>query len=1770
MTHQERDPGPEAALETNVAELLKSASPTPVMRAEAKQRVLAALLAKQAATAPRPAAPAAVTRLAGRRPARREAFSLGAVALAAATLGFLMGGDAFSPVIVHENAGRGPKEARLIDGTRVVLDEGARVEERARGSVRLARGGAIFDVVGSETLRVDAAAARVKTRASELVVRAGDGGTRVAVARGRAEVSGAGGETILAAGQQVIVRGDEELAAEAAPRMSHLFGFARKGEGDVFEPQGGPPRRHGTLVARDPRWGAERALDVRDFTLDVHVEDGIARTTIDQTYFNADVRQLEGVYQFPLPHGAAISRLGMYVEGELMEAAVVDRDRGRDIYEGIVYQRRDPALLEWMTGNTFKMRIFPIAGRSEKRIFLSYTQPLERLYDTERLTVPIPRVDVPAAKVRFRVSLANIGDREIHSPSHEISIKTEGQDKVATFEASSHTLGDDFVLSLRSPGEATADVVRSFKAPDGERFVSVRTAAPRAEGPLEVRGPASTEPYVILFDTSASRNEEALWAQRKFVRELVGDLDRETAVTVIAVDHTARVVPGKLTPVGAVDLDDLDRRLIAEGEGAGDSRLDAGLRAAAELLRATGARDGSGTVVYVGDGVVTGGVDEPAKLAALLPETARFAAAAIGDTSDLRLLDAIADARFGVVKQVGFGEDLSHRAFDLVSTLRTPCARDLAAEVVDGDGRPIGGAKAHLRGRRACEGEQIDVIAKLPSDAPAGLGIRVTGRSIGGAFSRTVRVDGAAGSAGYLPRLWAQREIDWLLAQPAREQQKPRVVELALKNVLVTPYTSLLVLENDAMYREFGVEKRSPTGWAVYQAPAKIPVKFEPLGSSAEILDPSWELLHRLPTRVLQEGSLGLSGIGAGGGGRGQGFGSGSGRLGGMHRERPRGDDSRVMKSVAKERGPARRPPPAPPSMLKRRVPVMGPVASASPVAAADMPFQSILTESVALSFGEDGGATGWAGGTGEIDGEFGSKALAGAYPRAFASSYDARFDDLTEIVPALVASPVDHQQEFLAASREVSPGAAEDGALELLRRAARARKPAAYRAWDPAETVSVDGEGRVTWARYESTERVRFDGEHLEATYPELDLRVRRRVGEAAPWLLAASAPFVAPSAEAVAGLRVEVIDLGRGVRISAPVSPPADGEVDLPAIELTFDDQDRVSRVRLVAPGGGARDLFVRYVGDDVVVRTGGGAERTYTRDLANDPRPGVAPASLAPSAVLVEVPVSSPARIDERLKAARAGSDQWRALHHERLAAHAALGDSGGSLEGLRALLAQTGKVTRGELVLGSRGAPRLSDDEAKALFDSLPAGDPVRAAVEAARLTDSTKRRDAYAKLDLPPGALKTFTTARSLFLDLEEGGTVGAKLAARIGAFAEDRRTSPELRYAVVRVASDRARYPDVAVAKGLWAALGRDPALTMVAKRQGALLDPWTKPAESSAMIVSSFDEALDRGMAATVDYQTREIIRRGRGEVGYRFFWSRWQKHLREKGTAEQIIAFVDATAQNLAAPDNTSATLFDGLEPILQRFDEADGVTPAARATLARRLLSMKRTVEAQRILAPLSNRDDAPPEVLDLASSVAEDLGRLEEARHLVQRAIDLSADVEVPMDVVRARYGRLIALSVRRSMLEPQKTGEAITAALDAARRWRREDPDNADVDLTIAAALDRLGRRGEADRQLYSIVDRHPGDGDAWSRVAGSFEARGDLDAALSLWERATSVEATNPTWPLRKAQLLKARGQGGDEAAAKVLLERIVDGKWQDRFNGQVFEARSLLGRDRE
>src|SRR5262249_15723779 len=129
------------------------------------------------------------------------------------------------------------------------------------------------------------------------------------------------------------------------------------------------------------------------------------------------------------------------------------------------------------------------------------------------------------------------------------------------------------------------------------------------------------------------------------------------------------------------------------------------------------------------------------------------------------------------------------------------------------------------------QGEELCAVARLAADgSDLPRSVTITGRLDGKPFTArlpvTVAGDGKEG--GYLPRTWARQEIDRLLALDAKKHQK-KIVELSMQMYVMSPFTSLLVLEDDQMHKRFKIDFGRKDHWALYDYPKKIKVVYEPL-----------------------------------------------------------------------------------------------------------------------------------------------------------------------------------------------------------------------------------------------------------------------------------------------------------------------------------------------------------------------------------------------------------------------------------------------------------------------------------------------------------------------------------------------------------------------------------------------------------------------------------------------------------------------------------------------------------------------------------------------------------------------------------------------------------------------------------------------------------------------------------------------------------------------------------------------------------------------------
>ncbi len=557
------------------------------------------------------------------------------------------------------------------------------------------------------------------------------------------------------------------------------------------------------------------SVDGRDVPLSVgyhkviaEIRDQIARTTIEQSFRNATDATLEGVFYFPLPPDASISGFGMWIGGELVEADIVEKQKARRIYEDILRRKKDPGLLEWSGGNLFKARVFPILPHSEKRIRIRYTQVLPLEGSTLRYRYGL-RSELlrtrPLRELGIHVIVSSaMPIRSVTSATHEVRIRKTVHAASAEFSAEEYSPDRDFELAVELDRSQPLTVVPHRRADDGYFMLLLN---PPGEGggawQRDLLPEAGALEVLLIADTSGSMDPAAREAQAAFVGALLAQLGPDDRFRLMTADVGVKwfreeaMAAGEETVREALSFLDGRRSL-------GWSDLDQAFR---EALK----KAGPGTrVVYVGDGIGTTGDADPVALATRLKNLARDTeavchAVSVSSTFERGVLEAVAAMGGGSVRSAG--EDPTGAAFRILKEAATPAIRNLKVSFED-----IRTARAYpeVLPNLAAGTQQVVLGRFLPTGGRQAGKVVVTGTRDGKAvkFSADLVLEEGEAGNSFLPRLWARRHIDALLQEGRSKAVQEEIVRFSEAFGIMTPFTSFLVLENDADRERYGVERR--------------------------------------------------------------------------------------------------------------------------------------------------------------------------------------------------------------------------------------------------------------------------------------------------------------------------------------------------------------------------------------------------------------------------------------------------------------------------------------------------------------------------------------------------------------------------------------------------------------------------------------------------------------------------------------------------------------------------------------------------------------------------------------------------------------------------------------------------------------------------------------------------------------------------------------------------------------------------------------------------
>ncbi len=567
------------------------------------------------------------------------------------------------------------------------------------------------------------------------------------------------------------------------------------------------PPGHGPIIHR-PHPFAPLTISYHHVT--VKITGQVAVTGVDQVFHNPNPRRLEGTFVFPIPEGATIDSFSMDLNGRQVEAELLDADKARKIYEEIVRTMRDPALLEYIGRGAFKARIFPIEPHGDKRVKLRYTQVLksdnglvEYVYslNTERFSAkPIKTVSIKT-EIETRRPL-----KSVYSPSHEIEVSRKGDFRaVAGFEVMDARPDADFKLyysvAHRKEREIALNLL-AYNEADEEDGYFMMLASPGLQADREE---IVKKDIVFVLDTSGSMMGAKLDQARRALRYCITNLNRGDRFEVVRFSTEAEALFG-----GLVDASDSNRDkamgLVDRFKPRGGTAIEEALVKAAAP---SGNRADDGRpyyVMFLTDGRPTIGLIDNDEILKALTRTAagrtvRVFCFGIGVDINTHLLDGISEKTKAASQYVLPEEDIEVKVSNFFERIANPVLANVSLNM-SGGVRPSRMHPSSLPD--LFKGDQLILLGRYKGHGDAAIVLK-------GVFNGEVRkiveevrfpAPGEALEHDFAPRLWATRRVGFLLNQMRlhgeNKEVRDEVTRLARRYGIVTPYTSFLIMEDDA------------------------------------------------------------------------------------------------------------------------------------------------------------------------------------------------------------------------------------------------------------------------------------------------------------------------------------------------------------------------------------------------------------------------------------------------------------------------------------------------------------------------------------------------------------------------------------------------------------------------------------------------------------------------------------------------------------------------------------------------------------------------------------------------------------------------------------------------------------------------------------------------------------------------------------------------------------------------------------------------------------
>ncbi|MBM4371578.1 MAG: VWA domain-containing protein, partial [Deltaproteobacteria bacterium] len=570
------------------------------------------------------------------------------------------------------------------------------------------------------------------------------------------------------------------------------------------------PRAENVVVpqARAYAVGHQMGITVERVRARVSVRDQVAVTTLDVELRNPGPGRQEAELLLPVPEGAVLT--GFDFRGKAAEptAKVLPHDEAHRTYHGLVALVRDPALLEFAGYNLVRTSVFPLEPYGTQAVRLVYEGLLPA--DGDRIDYVLPRSDGVDQAIPWDIGVAVLSARPvatIYSPSHALELTRRGPGSLeAALEGGATTVPGPFRMSvLLERRDGVTTTVYAFPDPHrGGGFFLAVAGLPSDAG--KDRPPIPRE-VTLVVDRSGSMNEGKLDQVKQAAGRILAGLRESESFNLIVYHQAVDFFAAKPVLKKPETLQAALRWLDAVDPAGGTNIHDALL----EALRPPPLPGLLPLVIFLTDGLPTVGNTSESVIRELAvsfnPARRRIFTFGVGVDVNTPLLEKLASSTRAAATFVLPGEPIHVQVEQVFRRLSGPVLSDPVLHVLEG------GAVSSL-------GRVRDMVPAVPPDLFEGDQLVVAGRYVGEepvtfelagnwlgerrSFRFTLDPSRASTHNGFVPRLWASRQIA-VLVDVIRQAGADSALAPDRDRILRDPRLRELVQEIIRLSTEFGI-----------------------------------------------------------------------------------------------------------------------------------------------------------------------------------------------------------------------------------------------------------------------------------------------------------------------------------------------------------------------------------------------------------------------------------------------------------------------------------------------------------------------------------------------------------------------------------------------------------------------------------------------------------------------------------------------------------------------------------------------------------------------------------------------------------------------------------------------------------------------------------------------------------------------------------------------------------------------------------------------------